>query len=109
MQAARLARGAALVISSRYHPAVFAVSGGVPTIGIPVDDYTTTKLTGALGNFGQESLVSAAQLVAGAAPAVASEVWNDREAIRARGLALAESNRTASVAWWDRVAAALGA
>ena len=107
--AARLARGASLVVSSRYHPAVFAVSGGVPTIGIPVDDYTTTKLTGALGNFGQSSLVSAEQLVAGAAPAVASGVWNDRQAIRARGLALAESHRAASAAWWDRVAAALGA
>jgi len=106
--AARLARGAALVISSRYHPAVFAVSGGVPTIGIPVDDYTTTKLTGALGNFGQSALVSARQLVAGAAPAVASVVWNDREAIRERGLAIAASNRAASAVWWDRVAAALG-
>ena len=106
--AARLARGAALVISSRYHPAVFAVSGGVPTIGIPVDDYTTTKLTGALGNFGQSALVSAQQLVAGAAPAVASGVWNDRAAIRERGLVIAAANRAASTAWWDRVAAALG-
>jgi len=107
--AARLARGAALVVSSRYHPAVFAVSGGVPTLGIPVDDYTTTKLTGALGNFGQSGLVSAGDLVAGAAPAVASAVWNDRDAIRERGLATAETLRAASALWWDRVAAALGA
>jgi len=107
--AARLARGAALVVSSRYHPAVFAVSGGVPTIGIPVDDYTTTKLTGALGNFGQSALVSAARLVSGDAPAVASEVWNDRDAIRERGLAIAETNRAASTDWWNRVATALGA
>jgi polysaccharide pyruvyl transferase WcaK-like protein len=106
--AARLARGAALVVSSRYHPAVFAVSGGVPTIGIPVDDYTTTKLTGALGNFGQSALVSAERLVAGSAPAVASAVWNDREAIRERGLAIAETNRAASTIWWNRVAEALG-
>jgi len=107
--AARLARGAALVVSSRYHPAVFAVSGGVPTIGIPVDDYTTTKLTGALGNFGQSALVSAERLVAGDAPAVASAVWNDREAIRDRGTAIAETNRAASTIWWNRVAEALGA
>ena len=107
--AARLARGAALVVSSRYHPAVFAVSGGVPTIGIPVDDYTTTKLTGALGNFGQSALVSAARLVSGDAPAVASEVWNDRDAIRERGVAIAETNRAASTDWWNRVATALGA
>jgi polysaccharide pyruvyl transferase WcaK-like protein len=107
--AARLARGAALVVSSRYHPAVFAVSGGVPTIGIPVDDYTTTKLTGALGNFGQDALVSAERLVAGEAPAVASAVWQARETIRERGLGIAASSRGASAAWWDRVAAALGA
>jgi len=105
--AARLARGAALVVSSRYHPAVFAVSGGVPTVGIPVDDYTTTKLTGALGNFGQNALVSAEQLVAGAAPAVASAVWDDREGIRERGIAIAADSRVASAAWWDRVAEAL--
>ena len=49
---AALARAASLVISSRYHPVVFAVSGGVPSIGLAVDDYTTTKLTGALTNFG---------------------------------------------------------
>jgi polysaccharide pyruvyl transferase WcaK-like protein len=104
--AARLARAAALVVSSRYHPAVFAVSGGVPTIGIPVDDYTTTKLTGALGNFGQSGLVPADVLVAGDGPAVASAVWADREGIRERGLAVAETNRAASAAWWDRVAGA---
>jgi polysaccharide pyruvyl transferase WcaK-like protein len=107
--AAQLARGAALVVSSRYHPAVFAVSGGVPTIGIPVDDYTTTKLTGALGNFGQSGLVSAAQLVAGGAPAVASAVWNSRDEIRAAGLVIAETNRAASRLWWDRVAGVFGA
>ena len=107
--AAQLARGAALVVSSRYHPAVFAVSGGVPAIGIPVDDYTTTKLTGALGNFGQDGLVSAAQLVAGAAPAVASAVWNSRDEIRERGLAIAQSNRAASTLWWNRVAGVFGA
>ena len=107
--AAQLARGASLVVSSRYHPAVFAVSGGVPTVGIPVDDYTTTKLTGALGNFGQTGLVSAAQLVAGGAPAVASAVWNSRDEIRGRGLAIAETHRAASRLWWDRVAGVFGA
>jgi polysaccharide pyruvyl transferase WcaK-like protein len=106
--AARLARRASLVVSSRYHPAVFAVSGGVPTVGIPVDEYTTTKLTGALGNFGQRGLVPAASLVAGDGPAVASAVWADREAVRARGLEIAAEARAASTAWWDRVAGVFG-
>ena len=104
VSAARLARSAALVVSSRYHPAVFAVSGGVPTIGIPVDGYTTTKLTGALGNFGQGALAPAADLVAGRGAAVASALWADRESVRERGLALAAENREHSGDWWDRVA-----
>jgi hypothetical protein len=109
VHAARLARSAALVVSSRYHPAVFAVSAGVPVVGIPVDDYTTTKLTGALGNFGQDTLVSAAELVGGAGPSVAAAAWNQRAATRARGLELAAENRLATAQWWDRVAEALGA
>jgi polysaccharide pyruvyl transferase WcaK-like protein len=105
--AARLARGAALVVSSRYHPAVFAVSAGVPTIGIPVDCYTTTKLTGALGNFGQSALVSASELVAGAAPVVASTVWEERASIRRNGITRSVNNLVATADWWDRVAAEL--
>jgi polysaccharide pyruvyl transferase WcaK-like protein len=105
--AARLARSAALVVSSRYHPAVFAVSGGVPTIGIPVDDYTTTKLTGALGNFGQSTLLPAADLVAGRGTAVASALWADRETVRTRGSELAVDARAASRDWWDRIAEVL--
>jgi polysaccharide pyruvyl transferase WcaK-like protein len=100
---AHLARGAELVISSRYHPVVFAVSGGVPAIGIPVDDYTTTKLTGALGNFGQTSLLPIDQLGDGADKFF--DVWQARGLIRERGLAEAALQRAASSSWWDRVAA----
>ncbi len=103
---AALARGAELVISSRYHPVVFAVSGGVPSIGIPVDDYTTTKLTGALGNFGQTSLLPIDGLLAGDGADLFFDVWQARQLIRERGLAEAALQRAASSAWWDRVAAA---
>jgi polysaccharide pyruvyl transferase WcaK-like protein len=103
---ATLARSASLVISSRYHPAVFAVSAGVPTIGIAVDDYTTVKLTGALGNFAQSSVLSADSLVAGDGPALAATVWGDRDGIRERGAAASVTNSASSSAWWDRVAAA---
>lgn len=99
---AALARGASLVVSSRYHPAVFAVSGGVPTIGIAVDEYTTVKLTGALGNFGQTTVLSADALD----PAAVAEVWASRDSIRAYGLEVAASRRAESSAWWDRVAEA---
>lgn len=105
--AARFARGAALHLTSRYHPAVFAVAGGVPTVGLAVDDYTTIKLTGALGNFGQTSVVSAAQLLAGDADAVALAAWAGRDAVRSAWADRLDGTRTASAAWWDRVAGAL--
>jgi len=98
---AKLARGAELVISSRYHPVVFAVSGGVPSIGVPVDDYTKTKLTGALGNFGQSSLLPIEQLGDGAD--LFFDVWKARDLIRERGLAEADAQLTASAQWWDRI------
>nr|WP_305038574.1 polysaccharide pyruvyl transferase family protein [Frigoribacterium sp. VKM Ac-1396] len=105
--AARFARGAALHLTSRYHPAVFAVAGGVPTVGLAVDEYTTIKLTGALGNFGQSSVVSAAQLLSGEAEEVGLATWAGRDAVRTAWAGSLAETRAASSAWWDRVAAAL--
>ncbi len=104
--AAALARTAALVISSRYHPVVFAVSSGVPAVGISVDDYTSVKLNGALTNFGQWNVIPLGELARDTDVALRS--WRDREHIRARGLAAAGQAGVASGAWWDRVAGTLG-
>jgi len=105
--AAAWARGAELVLTSRYHPAVFAVSAGVPTIGIHVDEYTRVKLTGALGNFGQSSVLAGSDL--DAAPELVSRVWSDRARIRAAGRTRAAVNRASSDEWWDRLWSALSA
>lgn len=104
-ESAALARGASLVVSSRHHPMVFAVSGGVPAIGIPVDGYTTTKLTGALGNFGQSSVLDLEALLAEDGPSLVNDVWQNRAAIRATGLDRAAELRDSTAAWWDAVAA----
>ncbi|CAN5221297.1 hypothetical protein BH11ACT4_BH11ACT4_02910 [soil metagenome] len=104
---ARLARSAELVLCSRYHPAVFAVAAGVPTIGIPVDDYTTVKLSGALGNFGQHSTLPVDRLLAGDGAGLLHSVWERREEIRSAGLRQATEARQASTLWWDDVAVAL--
>lgn len=104
--AAALARTAALVISSRYHPVVFAVSSGVPAVGISVDGYTAVKLTGALGNFGQASVVPLDEVLRGSD--IPFGVWRDRDTIRARSLTVADAAGASSALWWDRVADALG-
>lgn len=106
--AARLARGAGMVVSSRYHPVVFAVPAGVPTIAIPVDDYTGVKLRGALGNFGQTGLLPVDDLLSGRGAELATRMWADRDVVRSGAALLAPTAREASAAWWDRIAAAFG-
>lgn len=106
--AARLARAASLVVSSRYHPAVFAVSAAVPTVGIAVDDYTTVKLRGALGNSGQRGVLGIDEVVAGASDRIIG-IARDADAITAQCAPLLERHRVASAAWWDRVVAELQA
>lgn len=41
-----------LVVTMRYHQLVFALSAGVPAIGICVEEYTRAKLNGAFEQFG---------------------------------------------------------
>lgn len=103
---AALARSAALVITSRYHPAVFAGPGGVPTIGIPVDEYTDVKLRGALGGFGQDGILPIAELLGRGGATTLGTVWDARAQTRERGIRIADRARRNSAAWWDRVRAA---
>ncbi|WP_423921864.1 polysaccharide pyruvyl transferase family protein [Frigoribacterium sp. 2-23] len=105
--AAAFARRASLSLSSRYHPAVFAVSAGVPTIGVAVDDYTTVKLTGALGNLGQSTVVTARSVIDGTATPRALSAWHDRAETREAWASRIDDVRAASALWWDRVADAL--
>ncbi|BDZ46914.1 hypothetical protein GCM10025866_28230 [Naasia aerilata] len=107
MAAADAARTADLLVTSRYHPAVFAAPAGVPTLGIAVDDYTTVKLTGALGNFGQDSVVSLDDVLSGAASDVLADAWRRRDDLRGRGLQLAAARKGDWDRWFDRIAEAL--
>ncbi|MHC5794908.1 polysaccharide pyruvyl transferase family protein [Lacisediminihabitans sp. FW035] len=107
--AARIARSASLVVTSRYHPAVFAVPAGVATIGIPVDEYTGVKLAGALRNFGQDGILPVNDLLAGEGPALLARVWAARDATVAAGRTIADTQRADTADWWDRVAGILRA
>lgn len=107
-EAARLAREATFSISTRYHPAVFAASGGVPWLTISVDEYTDVKLAGHAANFGlTESALSSISLAAEDALDTFKATWESRDAIRDHLLALRERDLAHVSAWWDAVAAAL--
>ncbi|MES2819155.1 MAG: polysaccharide pyruvyl transferase family protein [Pseudomonadota bacterium] len=50
-----LTQQADVVISTRYHPLVFALTKAIPCLGLPTDHYTLIKLHGALSHANRES------------------------------------------------------
>lgn len=106
-RAAQLVAGARLVLSTRYHPVVFAAAAGVPAIGIGVDAYTSTKIHGALANYGAGALaVSVASLVRGELPDLVATVLERDAEIRAHLAATGATREAERDAWWDAVHAA---
>jgi polysaccharide pyruvyl transferase WcaK-like protein len=102
---AALARGAALLVTSRYHPAVFAAPAGAPVLGVVADEYTRVKLTGALGHWGSASTVTMDDLD----PRAVDALHGDRDAVSAAAASRLPAHRAEASAWWDRVAATFGA
>jgi polysaccharide pyruvyl transferase WcaK-like protein len=60
-----LTADAKLVITMRYHQLIFALSMGVPAVGIYVDEYTQAKLSGAFEALGLKPLVTSVYEVEG--------------------------------------------
>lgn len=105
---AAAARGAQLVLSSRYHPVVFGLAAAVPSVALGVDAYTSTKIGGAMRNYGVESYaLSAPSLVNGELRTAVTELWERRDEMQRHLRTAATSNRTRSEQWWDAVAAAV--
>lgn len=100
---------ASLVISTRYHPLVFALSAGVPALGLWVDSYTRVKIEGALAHGGLDgwSLPLEAGL-RGDLSKSAVALWADRMEIQGRIEARLEGWRRLDHERWYRIARALG-
>lgn len=101
--AARLARGAAMLVTSRYHPAVFAAPAGVPIAALSADDYTAVKLRGATGWWGQDGVVDLAVAASPAGGETLVRVWDARAAARTAAASARSAAEAASAAWFDRV------
>jgi hypothetical protein len=76
-----------------------------PRSAIAVDDYTTVKLTGALGTFGQSGVVHATELAT--AGARIDELWGGRAVIRQHAAELGGEHRRETNDWWSRIFEAL--
>lgn len=100
---AALTQQATVVVTSRYHPVVFACAGGLPVIAVAPDEYGRVRLTGALQRFGrQQSVPSLAELLAADHDLAAT--------LRPLAEPCAEPSQAILAAqskWWDDVAAAL--
>lgn len=102
-KAASLARSSALLITGRYHPAVFAAPAGVPVLGLVTDDYTAVKQRGALAHWGQDSLVTISSADTAGIPGLGA-LWTDRERVAAAAEERMPRHRADAGAWWDAVA-----
>lgn len=104
--AATLARSSDLLITGRYHPAVFAAPAGVPVLGLVTDEYTAVKQRGALAHWGQDAVVPISNADSAGIERL-SALWAARAAIRETAAERRPVHRAAATAWWDDVAAAL--
>lgn len=102
--AASLARSTALLITGRYHPAVFAAPAGVPVLGLVTDDYTAVKQRGALAHWGQDTTVPISEADTAGIPRL-RELWSGRGEVAAEARERFPRHRADADAWWDAVAA----
>lgn len=99
---------AILVVSSRYHPLVFATSIGTPALGIWSDDYTRVKLRGAMATAGLEGYcIPVEEVERGAFLPLAMELWHWRGKIGEHLARLRDEARIWDAERWVGIAHAL--
>lgn len=105
--AAALARSSALLITGRYHPAVFAAPAGVPVLGLVTDEYTAVKQRGALAHWGQDAVVPITGADSHGIPAL-TRLWVQRRELAEAAAQRRPRHRADAQAWWDELAAVFG-
>ena len=101
--------GADLVITSRYHPAVFGATRNVPVFALAPDSYADIRLDGALTHHGLGGwTIPVAALATGEASEALAAVWADHDRVAAhlgahRDRLLRDHGRR-----WDDLVTALG-
>jgi polysaccharide pyruvyl transferase WcaK-like protein len=107
-EARRLTSAAGLVVSSRLHPLIFALSGAAPCIGIYGDDYCRIKLQGALAHAHRDGWAMTYDAVArGELERLGVDLWRDRLVLRPTLEARREVWREEARARWTVIVQAL--
>ena len=98
-----LTRAASLVISSRYHPLVFATSASVPALGLWSGAYVRAKQRGALEPAGTEAwMLELEAAIHGALAPAAIEAWDRREELTS-WLGRARPSMAERACWHERL------
>jgi len=104
-----ISRHAAMIITSRYHPTVFALSGAVPCVSIYSDEYSRVRQMGALGHAGfEQHAIDLDSCLNGLLASVALELWQNRVTAREKLLSCFPCWHRMEAAKWSRVARVLG-
>lgn len=82
------------VISMRYHQLIFALSLGIPAVGIYVDEYTEAKLHGAFEALGLKPLVTSTADVEQCLEALVAEALNSRQQFEEAARKIQEEAKT---------------
>lgn len=99
---------AAAVVSTRYHPLVFATAGAVPCIGIADGRYSEVKLRGALAHVGAAEWCLALDSSRGDGLVDAfARLWSRRDEVRERARSARAAIEEREYARWREVLAAL--
>ncbi|MGW9403985.1 polysaccharide pyruvyl transferase family protein [Arthrobacter sp. NPDC055585] len=99
---------AAMVLTSRYHPVVFALDAAVPVVALAPEGYSDVRIRGALENWGAGKLaLTLPSLFDGSFAEAARDVWKNRDAVSTYLGRTGDGRRTAFTHWWDAVAAVL--
>lgn len=105
---AALTRSAALCVTSRYHGAVFALAGAVPTVALWPERYSLQKMQGLLAHHGLDDWCAPLSAIGtGHAERLISAAWEHRGAIAEHLASARPAARAHAEQWWDAVAAVL--
>jgi polysaccharide pyruvyl transferase WcaK-like protein len=98
----RLIGNASIVISSRYHPIVFSLAEGIPSIGVSVDHYTHAKIGGVVDMFSSLPVVVPAPYYRREDfESVLRIVWSHRHAIKVATRSIRSIATVRQKEWWD--------
>ncbi|ORC16565.1 MULTISPECIES: polysaccharide pyruvyl transferase family protein [Rothia] len=100
--AVQVHRNAFIAFSTRYHPAVFSLSAGVPCLALLPDAFTDMRIRGLMEQYGTENYAVPLALLNSDAPSGAlQEIIQLRDELSATLRVRAGQLKEVTASWWD--------